>query len=175
MKYRSGDLFPFFADRLISAARPDYNELVTALGLTRPEATPVELLARSWGTTSHDTLQIVPEPIEHHDGTAVRLFLASGLRHVDESNSRTVSSRVARLKKGQRLDLRDEPDNPRNERAVVLEADGKSVGWIPDYLLDELGKARDAGRQLSVAVEQPNGPETPWHLRLLCRLVLGPE
>ena len=171
--YESDELFPFFADRLLSAARGGYDDHLAALGLTREEATPVELLARSGGASPHDTIQVVPEPVEHEDGNAVLPFLVSGVRHVDDAS--TVNKRIASLREGEELDLRDEPDNPHNDRAVRLEAKGQPVGWIPDYLLEQVWKNRGAGRRIHVTVERANGPETPWHIRLLCRLEIGPD
>lgn len=168
--YRSTDLFPFFADRVASTARPDYDHLIAALGLTRDEATPVELLARSGGWTPHDTIQVVPEPVIDGTGTEVRPFLVSGARHVDEDNPDRVGTVIAKLKPGTPLDLADEPDNPSNPRAIVVAKDRQRVGWVPDYLLDYVHKQRDAGKRISVLVEHANGPEAPWHLRLLCRL-----
>jgi hypothetical protein len=170
MTYSSSELLPFFADRLLSAAVPDYDHLLAALGLTREEATPVELLARSWGATTHDTIQVVPEPLEQPDGREALLFLASGVRHVDEVAPEGVASRVAALHKGQALELLDEPNNPNNPRAIVLRADDQPVGWVPDYLLDYVHKQREGGRDVSVVVEHANGSGTPWHLRLLARL-----
>lgn len=172
--YTSTELFSFFADRLVSTARAEYDELVAALGLTRQIATPVELLTRSWGTTPHDTIQVVPEPFEDAEGNQVRLFLVSGLRHVERDVKR-VTARVARLREGRHLELCDEPDNSYNPRAIALQSDGRGVGWIPDYLLDEVHKQREAGYQVSVFVEKANGPETPWHLRLLCRVEVRPR
>jgi hypothetical protein len=168
--YRSTAMFPFFADRVVSSARPDYEHLIAALGLTRAEATPVELLARSWGRTPHDTIQVVPEPVVDEQGREVRPFLVSGVRHVDEDNPHGVGALVAELTPGQLLDLADEPDNPANPSAIVLKAAGRRVGWIPDYLLDYVHKQRGAGNRVTAVVVQPNGPEAPWHLRLLCRL-----
>lgn len=168
--YRSTALFPFFADRVVSSARPDYDHLIAALGLTRTEATPVELLARSWGWTPHDTIQVVPEPVVDEEGREVRPFLVSGVRHVDEYNPDGVGALVAELTPGQLLDLADEPDNPANPSAIVLKAAGRRVGWIPDYLLDYVHKQRGAGKRVIAVVVQPNGPEAPWHMRLLCRL-----
>lgn len=173
--YRSRELFPFFADRLASTARPDYDDLVEALGLTRAEATPVELLTRSWGTSPHDTIQVVPEPFEHPDGTETLPFLVSGTRHADEDDPAAVTERISNLSEGQPLELRDEPENPTNDRAIALDAHGRPVGWIPDYLLDDVHKQRAAGKTVSVVVEQANGPEIPWHLRLLCRLEVRPR
>ncbi|MCU1484396.1 MAG: uncharacterized protein JWN67_1142 [Actinomycetia bacterium] len=168
--YSSAVLFPFFADRVASAAQPGFDDVITALGLKRAEATPVELLARSWGRSSHDTIQIVPEPVEHPDGTQTRLFLVSGVSHVDEDNPGRVTKVISKLKPGRRLSLREEPENPFNSHALVIEVDGDQVGWMPDYLLDEVHKAQAGTAIVDVAVEQANGPEAPWHLRLLCRL-----
>ena len=171
--YRSPELFPFFADRLASAVAGE-TTLADALGLDTSTATPVELLSRSWGQDVHDTVQVIPEPVFEPDGTSVRMFLASGARHVDEENPDAVAARIARLKPGARLTLRDEPTNPINERAIVLDASGKPVGWIPDYLLDEVHKQRDAGLDVGVFVEHANGTKVPWHLRLLCRIEVRP-
>lgn len=170
--YESTELFPFFADRVMSAAQPGFDDLISALGLDRETATPVELLARSWGRSSHDSIQIVPEPVELADGTVSRLFLVSGVSHVDEDHPGKVSKVISRLKSGQRLSLRDEPDNPVNSDALVIEADGRHVGWMPDYLLPAVRKAQSEAKSADVVVEHANGPATPWHLRLLCRLDL---
>jgi transcriptional regulator with XRE-family HTH domain len=169
--YRSAELFPFFADRVVSAAQPGFDELIFALGLERGEATPVELLARSWGRSSHDTIHVVPEPVQASDGTQTRLFLVSGVSHVDEKHPDIVTERIAKLVPGQRLALRDEPSNPINSNAIMIEADGHQVGWIPDYLLDDVHKALSTSN-VDVFVEHANGDAAPWHLRLLCRLEL---
>ena len=43
--YRSVGLFPYFAVRLISAADPNYEAVLDAIGLAGRDATPAELLA----------------------------------------------------------------------------------------------------------------------------------
>jgi hypothetical protein len=173
-RYESPSLFPFFAERVASAAQPGYDNVLAALGLDRDSATPVELLVRSWGWSSHDKIQIVPEPSIGRDGTSTRLFLVSGASHADEADPNRVARIISRLKPGQSLSVQPEPYNPVNRKALVLEAHGHRVGWIPDYLLDELHKAIAAGIDIDVKVESANGPTTPWHLRLLCSLELGP-
>ena len=170
--YQSSELFPFFASRLSATATSEH--LLSALGLNQEDATPVELLARSWGTTPHDTIQIIPEPLVLEDGSEIRPFLVSGVRHAEESNPDLVTKRIALLRRGDELALRDEPDNPHNNRAIVLETISKPVGWIPDYLLDYVHKKRDEGMQPKVYVEKANGPDIPWHLRLLCMLEMAP-
>jgi transcriptional regulator with XRE-family HTH domain len=173
-KYVSAELFPFFAARIASSARSDYDLHVTTLGLTQEEATPVELLARSWGQSPHDTIQVVPEPQRQPDGNESLPFLVSGVSHAHEDapgdTPAAVTERVAGLRTGQELEWRDEPDNRFNNRAIRLEIDGRLVGWIPDYLLDYVHKSRSPDVGLRVVVERANGNDRPWHLRLLCRL-----
>jgi len=177
-EYKSEDLFLFFANRIASSARADFDDQIDALGLSREAATPVELLARSWGQSPHDTIQMVPEPQQHPDGTETLPFLVSGVSHAHEDRPddtpAVVTERVASLDKGQQLEWLDEPENRFNDRAVRLEVDDCLVGWIPDYLLDYVHKQRSEGHGLRVVVERANGADRPWHLRLLCRLEITP-
>jgi transcriptional regulator with XRE-family HTH domain len=166
--YKSAELFSFFAGRVPAAAKNTHDSVRSALGLSRVEATPIELLARTWGATPHDTLQVVPMPVREGN-REITSFLVSGIRHANESNPR-VDGHVTHLSKGHRLEIRDEPDNPNNPRAILIEDSGLALGWVPDYMVDEIHKLRDAKSPVAVLVEQANGPDTPWHLRLLCRL-----
>lgn len=172
--YRSRDLFPFFSVRLISAADPGFEAVVDALGLTREAATPAELLARSPSESPHDTIQVVPEPAELPDGTLVRRFLVSGVRHADEARPDRVSRVVDALAAGTPLRLVPEPTNPTNPRALQLAAGRTVIGWVPDYLVDEIHTYMERRRALTFVVDRANGPQAPWHLRLLCRLDVAP-
>jgi transcriptional regulator with XRE-family HTH domain len=168
--YRSRELFPFFSVRLINAADPQYHAVLDALGLTRNDATPAELLARAPSQSPHDTIQVVPEPTELPDGTLVRMFLVSGVRHADPQDPEQVGRVVGTLVEGQQLQLIPEPENPKNPRALQLAVDGQPIGWVPDYLVEETNGYLQSNRSLSVSVARANGPDVPWHLRLLCRL-----
>jgi transcriptional regulator with XRE-family HTH domain len=172
--YRASELFPFFAVRLISAMDPNFEAVLDALGLSRAEATPAELLAHSSAEPAYDTIQVVPEPVELPDRSVVRTFLASGVRHVDEQDPDGLSARVAGLKSGDSLDLVPEPSNPFNHRALRLFAGDAPVGWVPDYLVEEIHAYLGSKREVTLTVERANGPETPWHVRLLCRLTVAP-
>lgn len=163
--YRQAELFAFFQNRVMSPRRPDYPEYLSALGLSSAQADPVELLARTGGGRATDTIQVVPAPVteEHQE---VLHFLVSGVRYMDPEGVR-----LAQLEPGAKLCLRPEPDNDSDPRAVLLDArTDEPVGYIPSYLLDYLHKQRDQGADVEVTVEQVNGPDTPWHLRLLCRM-----
>lgn len=173
--YRSTELFPFFSIRLTSAADPGFDAVIDALGLTRDQATPAELLARSPSESPHDTIQVIPEPTEMPDGTLVRRFLVSGVRHADERRPERVSRAVERLTAGTQLLVLPEPTNPTNPRALQLAAEQTVIGWVPDYLVDEIHAYLERDRSLSFVVDRANGPEAPWHLRLLCRLTVAPS
>lgn len=168
--YRSKELFPFFAGRVMSAASPDFDELAGALGLTRDAASPFELLALGQADSPHDTIHVVPEAIEDEEGSSERTFLVSGVRHADEADPGIVSAHVAALSSGAPLELRPEPTNPKNPKALQLASEGLVVGWVPDYLVEEVHGHLEAQHDLRFTVAKANGPEIPWHLRLLCRL-----
>lgn len=161
-----GDLFAFFSNRVMSAGRPDFGQYISALGLTTEQAGPVEILARSGGERATDTIQVVPYPDVLDDGTERRLFLVSGVRHIDGADER-----IAGLVPGQRLELREEPNNVVNPKAVLIDAsEGAPIGWVPDYLIEDLSKYREDARPISVSVIRANGPEVPAHLRVLCQM-----
>ena len=171
--YRSVDLFPFFAMRLVTTADPRYDAVLDALGLTRSDATPAELLARSPAESPHDTIQVVPEATEMPDGTLVRLFLVSGTRHANNEDPQ-VSRHIENLTAGTRLQVVPEPQNPKNPDALQLVSDGKRVGWIPNHLLSEIHGHIKSNHAISITVVRANAPDVPWHLRLLCRMTVAP-
>ncbi len=169
-EYRSDDLFPYFSNRIMSARRPDFDAHLSALGLTREDWTPLELLARSAGGRATDTIQVVSEPVVDDDGLERLVFPVSGVRWIPGA-----SERIARLASDQPLRIRAEPDNPFDCRALLLDAaSDEPVGWIPGYLLDYVHKHMERGATVAAFVEQANGPETPSHIRLLCRLEVRP-
>lgn len=172
--YRSPDLFPFFALRLISTADPHYPVVLDALGLSRDGATPAELLARVPSESPHDTIQVVPEPTELADGSLVRRFLVSGVRHAREVSRKRVDRALSGLTPDTQLDLVPEPENEADSRALQLATRGVVIGWIPSYLVEEIHQYLDSGRALSFVVDRANGPEAPWHVRVLCRLTVSP-
>jgi hypothetical protein len=171
--YRSVELFPYFAVRLISAADPNYEAVLDAIGLAGRGATPAELLALA-PDPQHDTIQVVPEPTEAADGTLLRTFLVSGIRHADDLTDGGTTRVLTQLEPGAHLELVPEPTNPYNPRAIQLASGGTQVGWLPDYLVEEVHAYLATGRSVEVAVERANGPDVPSHVRLQCRLIVSP-
>jgi hypothetical protein len=94
------------------------------------------------------------------------LFLAHGVRHLTGAGER-----ISALSSGDRLQLRAEPGNAYNSRALLIDTGaGRAVGWVPDWMLDPVHRMVDADPDHRLTVELANGPDTPPHLRLLCRL-----
>lgn len=158
-RYSTQVLPAFLANRVMSSKRPSYETYLGWLGLT-DAATPLEILARTGGPRATDTFHVVDD-FESAGGMCRGEFFASGVRHVNPD--------LNELQVGERLELVDEPSNPVNSRAVLLSSGSVQVGWIPDWLLDDLHRQRSAGASVDVFVEQINR-DAPPHLALLCRL-----
>ena len=158
--YTVNSLPAFFSNRAMSPRRASYPQYCSWLGLSEVP-TPMEILARSGGGRATDTFHVVDDfrPV---DGQVEGFFLASGVRHKASDNA------LSNLCEDERLLLVPEPDNQVNPQAILLSAaSGELVGYVPDWLLDDVygwGLANTI-----VRVAQVNA-EAPAHLRLLCRI-----
>lgn len=181
--YRSEDLFPLFAQRAMDPRRPDYQRYVQNLGL-EGDPGPWEQIARSQGRREGDTIQLFPEP--QVTGDEVRcLFLVHGMRHVHKGpktlNGTTVhvtreqiETALSKLRPGHELGIVAEPGNEKNPDAVVVTAEPLvPIGWVPDLLVEDLHRLEERAR-VTVTAEHINGPDAPWHMRLLARLRAAP-
>lgn len=167
--YVSDSLPAFFSNRVMSRQRASYGDFREWLGLTvEGQDTPIEVLARTGGPRATDTFHIVDDLRQLGDRRVSRFF-ASGVRHLKGADEQ-----LAKMEAGHRLCLRTEPDNPANKRALLIDAEaGTPVGYVPDWLVNEVHDLRDSGYELDVVAERIN-PTAPAHLRLLCRLEAHP-
>lgn len=165
-RYTSSQLFPIFAERVISARRPDRTETLKALGLPA-DAAPFEVLTRTGGRRVGDTIELVPMPVVAEDGAFSQLFLVHGVRYrTDEAQSR-----ISGLRPGEALRLTPEPGNIVNSLAVQVEdLEGLTLGFVPDPLAEFVQGVLADRRGYRLTVEQANGPEVGFHFRLLVRL-----
>jgi hypothetical protein len=160
------DGFPaFFANRVMSTRRVSYGAYRGWLGLDAAGAdVPVEVLARTGGPRATDTFHVVDLP-GVTEGRFESRFFVSGIRHVPGA-----AERLRTLQVGSELGLRDEPENPVNPEAVLVDAhQGLPVGWVPDWLVGELHILRDQGHRLRCSVERIN-VDAPPHLQLLVKI-----
>ncbi len=159
---RSDSLFPLFAERVISPRRPDRPQTMRALGLPL-EAGPFEVLRRSAGRRVEDQIELVPVPDVGADGRVELDFLVHGVRYMTQE----AQDRISALAVGEPLNLRPEPMNPVNTRAVLVTDSGElPVGYVPDPLLEFVSEMTD----VEASVLQANGPDVGFHMRLLVRL-----
>lgn len=159
--YVSEVLPAFFANRVMSSNRPSYGDHLKWLGL-EPGATPLEILARTGGPRATDTFHVV-DSFELVDGRCEGSFFVSGTRYKGFD--------IGKLQHGEELSLEDDPSNPHNPQAILLAADGNHLGWIPDWLVEDLHRFQEPGYLVRVYVDQVN-LDSPPHLAVRCRLVV---
>ena len=180
--YSSAELFPLFAQRAMDPRRPDYQRYIERLGL-EGEPGPWEQITRSQGRRQGDTLQLLPEP-QLADDALSGLFLVNGMRYAFREprtlNGEMVSATreqveavLAEMRPGDELRIAHESGNPVNPLALMVLGSSVPVGWVPDLLVDDMQVLLDRST-VSVTVDHVNGPDTPWHLRLLARLHAAP-
>ena len=164
--YVSDALPAFFINRVMTSQRQSYPAYLSAIGLDTPGLdTPMELLARTGGARVTDTFHLVDDFTADPDGVVVTRFLASGVRHVDGA-----TDALNRVRPGDRLELRPDATNPINPRAQLVCAEsGDELGYVPDWLLDDLDGLLARAGSYSIIAERVNPDEHP-HLRLLCRI-----
>jgi hypothetical protein len=166
--YVAKDLPAFFKNRLLQPGRPDYPRYLQELGLEAADATPVEILARSGGRRITDPLEIFAELVPVA-GRYEAHFFVRGIRHLEGAEQAALQ-----LQPGERLGLKHEPTNAFNTNAhLVICHDGRAVGYVPDYLVDDLKDLAQNDETLRVEVARVNGPPAPSQQRLLCKLSIS--
>jgi hypothetical protein len=180
--YNSEELFPLFAQRAMDPRRPDYHRYVERLGL-EGDPGPWEQITRSQGRRQGDTIQLLPEPALNGDELTC-LFLVHGIRHAHEAprildgrafqiTRQQVETALDQLVPGAQLALGAEPGNPANPLAIMVVGSDVPLGWVPDLLAEDMHQLMRSAR-VTVTAEHVNGPDAPWHLRLLARLRAAP-
>jgi len=165
--YTSTQLFPIFANRLMSRARPDYSSFIEWLNIPKDENHPMAILARSGGERQTDTLAVFPCPEVDEQGHYHLYFFSHGLRHLPSS----AIERINQFAPGKRLWLQYEFQNHYDDQALILNTeDHYIVGYCPRYLLAEVFELLRQNSNLEVRVERVNKPSTPFQFRLLCKM-----
>ena len=153
---------------MLQPGRPDYPQHLQELGLESPTATPVAILARSGGRRITDPLELFAELVPAGERLEAHFFVR-GIRHQVGAEEAALHLRV-----GEMLGLKPEPTNDFNGNAHLLVChDGQSVGYVPDYLVDDLAALIDQDDSLRVEVVLVNAPPAPSQQRLLCKLSIS--
>lgn len=164
--YQSNSLFYTFSNRLMSRNRSDFRQHVHRLGLDT-SADDFEVLARSGGRRSTDSVELFPMPQQNADGEYETYFLVHGIRHLPESAQITCTM----LSAGDQLLLMSDFQNPYDESALVLRTESKViVGYLPRYLLSDCWTLIRLCGWIRITIQQVNSPPSPVQQRILCRV-----
>jgi hypothetical protein len=165
--YRSDALFPFFSNRLVPRVRGDYREYVQRLGLQPDDPDDFAILARSGGIRATDSIELFPFPSYEQGIGYTMYFCVHSLRYINP----IAHVRVDQLKPHEELNLMHDFQNPVDPDAMALRtADRVLVGYLPGYLLEDVGKLQDGYYRVQVTVAQINPPPAPLSQRVLCRM-----
>jgi hypothetical protein len=164
-RYESEALFPFFANRVLPTTRPDYLESLTAVGLDVRDVSVAEVLGRTNGRRATDRIETILVPIRNAEGRYRTHFLLRGVNHTPGAEEI-----IATLNPDEPLMLVRDTSNEYNPHARRLHARGHKLGYVPDYLVEDLDALERAGVVPAVFGERVNLPPQPAHYRLLCRI-----
>jgi len=174
-RYESTELFPFFANRLLPESREEREEFVRGLGLDPVKASPLEVLARSGGRRTTDSVETLALPETENSGRnyLAYFFLSHGLRHMPDF----AEDYARKLKPGDELFLMHDLQNVVDRRALLLRTeDNCPLGFLPRHLLDDTWGLIENGESLKVSVEKINLSPFPIQQRVLCRMTaIAPE
>jgi hypothetical protein len=168
--YRSTILFPMFSNRVMPISRKDFPELLQVLRLSPSTAHPMAILARTGGTRQTDKIEMFPRPSpDATPGFFTTYFLLRSLRYMEREMT---EARISTLRTNEELYLKPDLQNPKNSRALrIFTNDDCQLGYLPDYLVDDVHLLNESNGEARVVVEQVNHPPIGAHHRLLCKLI----
>lgn len=146
----SPELPALFAHRLPPRRRPRPSGAVPAPmpANDRFDPAPITLWVPT-GPGTFERLEVFAPPLPASSGRAFGAFVARGVGRIPGSEAA-----LERLEPQVALSLRAEPDNPYNPRAVLILHAGTPIGYVPDYLANELAEALDAGSERGRSVSE---------------------
>jgi hypothetical protein len=168
--YESPILFPIFANRLLSASRPEYDAFLRWSGFdpTNPPE-PLAILGVTEGRKQTDMIEVFPCPVPDDRGMYQNKFFLHGLRYMDP----TAHQRISRLKPDENLLCVCDVQNESDPNAVLLRTknDRVNIGYVPRYLAQDVwALLKECGPEyLQFTVHRLNA-DAPLQQRLLCRV-----
>lgn len=170
VSYESERLFPFFKNRLLSRSRREYSDFVRWVSGHEKSHDPIILLARSGGIRMTDSLELFPKPERDERGHFHLHFFAHGLRYMPAS----AAKRAEELRRGDRLLIMKDFQNPADPQALMLRTEGKYeqdiyfTGYFPRYLAGDVAPYIEDPGWGPVRVLRVNPPPAPIQYRVMC-------
>jgi len=135
--YESRELFPLFANRLLSKSRPEYEAYLrwSGLDIDHPPD-PIMVLGVTEGIRQTDAVEVFPCPVPDAQGCYFNKFFLHGTGWLPKE---TVG-RMAKLKEDERLKLMLDLQNEYDRQAVAVrtETERMLIGYVPRYLAHDV-------------------------------------
>ena len=170
--YESEELFPIFANRILSRSRPEYEAYLKWGGFDPDNPPdPIAILSVTEGLRATDNLELFPSPSPDGEGCYLNKFFLHGIRYVPES----AVNRIDQLKPGETLVPMFDDFNSTDPEAVAIrtsDVNGRYlIGYVPRYLAREVRQLCQSCDPdvIRITVERVN-PGAPFQQRLLCRM-----
>lgn len=170
--YESDELFPMFANRLLSPSRPEYEAYLTWGGFDpNNPPDPLAILGVTEGIRQTDALEVFPCPAPDSEGRYLTKFFLHGIRWMPEA----AKERISRLQPGEPLGLMLDISNQYDSFAVsvrTMEPEGRfMIGYVPRYFAHDVSLLCRTCHPdfIELSVERIN-PGAPVQHRVLCRV-----
>ena len=169
-RYQSTELFPLFANRLLSRNRPEYRCLLEWIDIAEGEDDPIQVLSLTEGVRGTDTLTVFPRPHPDKDGAYRVHFFSHGVRYLPAHAVDAINE----LLPGARLFIQLDVQNQHDELAISLRTGTPPtiVGYCPRYLARDFRQIlapADDPTEVEVRVQRVN-VDAPLQLRMLCSI-----
>ena len=170
--YQSAELFPIFANRLLSRSRREYDAYLRWSGFDPDQPPdPISILGVTEGRRQTDAIELFPCPLPDGEGCYLNKFFVHGVRWMPD----TAIACIGQLRPGDVLGLMPDFSNPHDPNAVALrtmtDKERYLIGYVPRYLAHDVRSLlRECDPEfITVIVERVN-PDAPLQHRLLCRM-----
>ncbi len=168
--YESEELFPLFANRLLSRSRPEYEHYLQWSGFD-PEnpPDPIVVLGVTEGIRQTDAVEVFPCPVPDSEGCYFNKFFLHGIRWLPPA----AIERIAKLTTGENLKLIFDFQNDHDPQAVAVRTDVERtlIGYVPRYFAHDVWQLLQQCdvNFIKLQVDRVN-PDAPLQSRLLCRI-----
>jgi hypothetical protein len=167
--YESEELFPLFANRLLSKTRPEYEAYLRWGGFNSENLPdPIAILEVTGGIRQTDSIEVFPCPLQTGCGFYNKFFL-HGIRWMPPA----AIERINRLRPNDNLFLMPDPCNSYDPNAVAVRTDAERtmIGYVPRYLardfLDLMSYCNP--ESITLHVNRLN-LDAPMQQRVLCEI-----
>ena len=169
--YESTELFPLFANRLLSERRPEYEAYLRWSGFEHANPPdPMTILAVTEGQRQTDAIEVFPCPVPDLDGCYLNRFFLHGIRWTEDAGREYIAEQ---LQDGEQLRLVPEPANIYDPYAVAIYPQhGKDrLGYAPRYLAHDIHMLlRDCDPDYVTLLVDLVNMDAPLQQRVLCQM-----